>query len=61
MQVCAGLMAMSITLDAQKHGLRQPEGTFKEMEKMVDNLERVKFPGYCGGHHIHYCSLKVTI
>lgn len=37
-QVSSGLMAMSITSDVQMQGLRQPEGTFKEMEEITRQL-----------------------
>lgn len=43
-QVYAGLMAMSITLDVQMQGLKQPEGTFKEMEEISGQLGTGEIP-----------------
>ena len=60
-QVCVGLMTMSIILDLQMQVLRWLLGTFKEMENTVDNWKLVKFPGYCEGHQIYHCGLRVTV
>lgn len=37
-QMCAGLMAMSIILDLQMQVLRQLEGIFKDMEETSGQL-----------------------
>ena len=43
-QECAGLMAMSITVDVQMEGLRQAEGTFKEVEEISRQLGTGEIP-----------------
>lgn len=58
---CKRCVGVCWTHDYDYHTLDLQMQASRKWRKLVDNWELVKFPGYCEGHHIHRCNLRVTI